>query len=1261
MTTRSETWKLWLRLRPKSVMRFYRPRIEVLEDRTTPAVSGSLDPIFGVGGLAYAQFNGAAQSYGIFRDLDTNAIYTVGYTNNSLTGDDIAVVRYNSDGSRDLSFGTNGQVVTSLGTGASNERAFAVSGGTDSSGNFRLVVAGSSFDGTKDKLFIVRYDDHGAVDTSFNGGSLLTDFGSNGSAKGYRVLFDASTGKTLVAGQVQAGSGTAMVLARYDFGGSLDETFNGGAGVFTAQIGSNDSITGLDLDSSGNIFVAGTTQDAVGSDIFVASFDANGNLNTSTFGSAGFVKINIGAQDSATSLQIDRFDRIVVGGNTQVGTDSDFVVARLDSSGTLDFYFGASGVAVPPLGNGQDDHLNDIAIDANNLVIAVGTTFGPSTDNSTATVAVRLDDFGNFDGSFGSGGIAITNLLTAPSPSSDHARGATLDANGNILITGSTFYNAQDVFDLLSLVPSSNSPTPSFDAVGDAYTISSGQTFDILTSGQLGILANDVLNYDQSFTVNFDTTGILGTIVTRDDGSFVYLPPSATFAGTDSFTYVVFYDNGSTLFTSKSTTVTITIAGPANSPPVLVSTAQNLTTIAEDANGNTIAGNAVSTLIPSSIYSDADSGDAKGIAVTDFDNTNGVWQYKVDAASAWTDISPLFSGSALHLYSSAYLRFIPSADYNGSAAIMYVGWDRTNISGDVDNGVIAPYSIEAPDSAYSKNSNAGVVVVTPVNDSPVGVQNQYLGSIDEDSGDFTILWTSLIDFYATPGPANESGQTLSISEVSNVVGGTARIVGDTVVFSPTANYFGPASFDFTVSDNGVTGRFSDPRSVTARADFYIFGTNDPPSGTNDVLSSVAEDSGPRVITIESLMANDLSGPNEQDMLSFVGISAPVGGTIQLVGGSVVFTPTPDFNGVAGFSYTIQDTAEGRGGVQHLQSTFLARFQITEVNDAPSVPDLPLSPFDAAFGSLLVSASTLLQGASKGPANESGQTLSIASVFNIVGGTVSLVGGGIVFTPTDGFNGTASFNVVISDNGTTNGQAAAKSSTVTVSFEVTGTALPPAAMSPSTNTGGSGAGVPLYRDPLFGSFDNSAPTNQNGSSNSSGSNSEFDEFQKSIRLIAPPSPATALAYARAWGNYEARVAVVTQVLQQTPGQRPTTASLGLADSLSNAPQTGTRMRILGMVSTQLETEDNVSIFEHFLNNRPAGGNVRPVGIQPPAGPAPGLPAPPAPPEEQSSILESVQEYGMGLMLFMGLVANVALQPFADKTLFAAPPRRRTRKS
>src|SRR5206468_3584810 len=117
------------------------------------------------------------------------------------------------------------------------------------------------------------------------------------------------------------------------------------------------------------------------------------------------------------------------------------------------------------------------------------------------------------------------------------------------------------------------------------------------------------------------------------------------------------------------------------------------------------------------------------------------------------------------------------------------------------------------------------------------------------------------------------------------------------------------------------------------------------------------------------------------------------------------------------------------------STAAASFTITEIGRAPcrERDNLANSPEDTQ---VTISFATLLANDSKGPANESGQNLTITAVGNAVGGSVSISGTDVIFTPTADYNGPASFDYTLQDDGTTNGVADPKTSTAAASFTIT---------------------------------------------------------------------------------------------------------------------------------------------------------------------------------------------------------------------------------
>jgi len=92
------------------------------------------------------------------------------------------------------------------------------------------------------------------------------------------------------------------------------------------------------------------------------------------------------------------------------------------------------------------------------------------------------------------------------------------------------------------------------------------------------------------------------------------------------------------------------------------------------------------------------------------------------------------------------------------------------------------------------------ITVDPVNDAPVAVDD-VIADVDEDTP-----VTLTVNDIVTTNDSDVDGDTLTISAVSNPVNGSVVLnVDGTVTFIPNANYNGPASFDYTISDgNGGT-------------------------------------------------------------------------------------------------------------------------------------------------------------------------------------------------------------------------------------------------------------------------------------------------------------------------------------------------------------------------------------------------------------------------------------------------------------------------
>lgn len=274
---------------------------------------GSLDTSFDADGKVITTFNsGVAQGV----TLEPNGkILVVGYSYSSSSNADFALLRYNTDGSLDTSFDSDGKVSTDLGN---SDIAYSVVVQADG----KILVAGSS----SQNFALVRYNANGSLDTSFDGdGAITTDFGAVDEGRSVALQAD---GKIVVAGVT---SGGAFAVARYTSEGTLDASFGIGGKVITSFTNGGYAQS-VAVQSDGKILVAGYDY---GDDNFVlVRYNTNGGLDTS-FDYDGKVFANFGGSDAAFSMLIQPDGKIVLAGRSS----DNFALARFNPDGSPDNTF----------------------------------------------------------------------------------------------------------------------------------------------------------------------------------------------------------------------------------------------------------------------------------------------------------------------------------------------------------------------------------------------------------------------------------------------------------------------------------------------------------------------------------------------------------------------------------------------------------------------------------------------------------------------------------------------------------------------------------------------------------------------------------------------------------------------------------------------------------------------------------------------------------------------------------------------------------
>lgn len=390
---------------------------------------GSLDTTFGnFGRVSTPLTSDKDEAFGLALQPD-GRIVTVGYAAVGLNKL-IAVVRYNGDGSLDTSF--------FFGTGASQEVATAVAIQSDG----KILVAGSSQNQNFSKNFLIaRFNANGSTDTSWNNtGVVLTDVGGSNSDDGASAIaIQPGTATTpdliVVAGtahNLQTGIST-FAVTRYTFAGALDTTFDSD-GKVTTSITGLDSASALAVQSPNTIFfrkiiVVGTSSTLTTAQFSIVRYNGDGSLDTS-FDSDGKVTTLIGQSCGANGLALLAASKFaVVGTAFNSSGEGDFGIARYNSDGSLDSSFDGDGK------RSDDSDLfggaNAVAIQIDQKIVVAG---GCEVNNNNGFAVARYNPDGTLDPSFDGDGRVITTVNFF----NDSAEAAAIQSDGKIVAAGTS-------------------------------------------------------------------------------------------------------------------------------------------------------------------------------------------------------------------------------------------------------------------------------------------------------------------------------------------------------------------------------------------------------------------------------------------------------------------------------------------------------------------------------------------------------------------------------------------------------------------------------------------------------------------------------------------------------------------------------------------------------------------------------------------------------------------------------------------------------
>lgn len=275
------------------------------------------------------------------------------------SGQNIAVARYNVNGSLDTTFDTDGMVITSINNGDDTGADVMI----DGSG--KIVVVGGyvpnlTFPNSTGAV-VTRYTSTGALDATFNGG-IFTDSG-----------FGRLTGGVIDgAGKIMA-IGRGYQTLRLTTGGTLDTTYDGDGKAQTNPTLFNDFGTDVVIYPGGKYILFGWSGSTADSDLSISRINSNGTFDN-TFSGDGVVSvIQSGIDFVAYGGTVDPSGRVVAFGSyfNESTNDHSGMVVRINADGTLDTSFSGDGFALFGLGQNEDRFRAGVLL-PNDRILAVG-------------------------------------------------------------------------------------------------------------------------------------------------------------------------------------------------------------------------------------------------------------------------------------------------------------------------------------------------------------------------------------------------------------------------------------------------------------------------------------------------------------------------------------------------------------------------------------------------------------------------------------------------------------------------------------------------------------------------------------------------------------------------------------------------------------------------------------------------------------------------------------------------------------------------
>jgi uncharacterized delta-60 repeat protein len=332
---------------------------------------GQIDSTFGINGVALSNFNSGGNGLSMAIDNQNNII-SVGHIIDS-NNYNFAAIKFNSSGIIDTTFASNGIFIFDFGfddfcnsVAVQPDNKIILSG-------YSFTWDGFNTNSIFNQFSIIRLNSNGSIDSTFgNNGKFELNYDPIDCAGNAISL--QSDGNIVVSGRYNNGNITTFCAIRLTQNGILDTTFgyNGITTIQLDTLYKEDEAICLKIQSDNKILIGGYTHEAlfIGTVFGMTRLNANGLLDLS-FGNSGVVKTDIPNQgnDYAFAIEIQNDEKILLGGTCK--NNKIMAICRYNINGSLDNTFGNNGIDTLNITSGND-RIHNILIQEDEKIILVG-------------------------------------------------------------------------------------------------------------------------------------------------------------------------------------------------------------------------------------------------------------------------------------------------------------------------------------------------------------------------------------------------------------------------------------------------------------------------------------------------------------------------------------------------------------------------------------------------------------------------------------------------------------------------------------------------------------------------------------------------------------------------------------------------------------------------------------------------------------------------------------------------------------------------